>query len=302
MNWFRQNRWLGSFLIALGLATIIASSLLLRAKSGWDDASAHFDENAAEMNRLQRLAPFPNAENLRKMKVHAADYAAALSKIKGDLQTRVLPATPLAPNEFQSRLRQVVGSVSEKARANKVKLPQNFRLGFDEFASALPETAAAPALGQQLAQVELVVNILLDARIDALTALKRTPIAEEHINVPIPAPSSSPRKASLPNAPASKVIERNVLEVSFASTPAAARKVLNQIASANQQFLIVRTLHVLNDKDKGPSREATDEAGGATPVPQNPTGKPAEKAALHFIVGNEHVQTSATIEMLRFKF
>ncbi len=299
MNWFRQNRWLGSFLIVFGLATIVALAALLRARSSWNEASTRFSENAVEMNRLQRLAPYPTAENLRKMKEHAADYGAELSRTKEDLQTRVLPATPLAPNEFQSRLRQALTSVSEKARANKVKLPQNFRLGFDEYTSALPETKAAPALNQQLSQVELLLNILLDARIDALTALKRTQLAEERAGIPTPTPAAG--KATTPDPTAPKPIERNVVEVTFASTPAAARKVLNQLASTNQQFFLVRTLHILNDKDKGPPREATEENGPAT-APQNPAGKMTEKAALHFIVGNEHIQTAATIEMLRFKF
>ena len=85
----------------------------------------------------------------------------------------------MAPNEFQSHLRQAMTAVAERARANKVKLPENFFLGFDEFASALPNTAVAPLLGQQLAQIELLLNILIDARVD-VTAFRRTPLPEEH--------------------------------------------------------------------------------------------------------------------------
>ncbi len=65
----------------------------------------------------------------------------------------------------------------------------------------------------------------------------------------------------------------------------------------NQQFYVLRALHVLNEKDKGPPREG---AAGATPAPATPPGTPA--AALNFIVGNERVQTAARIEMLRFAF
>jgi hypothetical protein len=76
---------------------------------------------------------------------------------------------------------------------------------------------------------------------------------------------------------------------------------LNQIAAINQQFYIVRTLHVLNDKDKGPTREGATPAGGAAPAP---AGAPAAatNTALSFIVGNERLQTSLRIEMLRFGF
>ena len=44
----------------------------------------------------------------------------------------------MAPNEFQGTLRQVLAAVTDKARANKVRLPENFFLGFDEFSAALP--------------------------------------------------------------------------------------------------------------------------------------------------------------------
>ena len=77
------------------------------------------------------------------MKAQTADYGVALGKVKEELKARVLPATPLQPNEFQARLRETVTRVVEKARANKVKLPENFFLGFDEFAAALPGNEAA---------------------------------------------------------------------------------------------------------------------------------------------------------------
>ena len=47
---------------------------------------ADFSETAAELNRLERLAPYPSSENLRKTKAHAEDYAAALARLKEELK------------------------------------------------------------------------------------------------------------------------------------------------------------------------------------------------------------------------
>ena len=105
-----------------------------------------------------------------------------------------------------------------------------------------------------------------------------------------------------------KVIERNVVEATFVSTPAAARKVLNQIAASDQQFFIVRLLHVRNEKEKGPPREvAADTTGVVAAVSSSaPAGsteaKPAVATALNFIVGNERIETTAKIEIVRFMF
>ena len=307
MNWFRQNQFLGTFLAVLAVATLACAYFLFSAKSGFNEAKNRFDENAAELARLQGLAPFPSTTNLKNMKKYAEEYAATLNKAKEDLKTRVLPVTPMAPNEFQSRLRQAVTEVSEKARVNKVKLPENFNLGFDEYASALPNTAVAPLLGQQLAQVELLLNIILDARVESLTVFRRMPLAEERAAAPTPTPGPGRRGPAANSPTGPKLIERGV-EAAFVSTPAAARRVLNQISSSSQQFYVVRTVHVRNENEKGPAREkgkgvsAPASAEAAPPTGAAPGGKAPPGAALNFIVGNERVETAAKIEMARFNF
>jgi hypothetical protein len=296
MNWFQQNRWLGNFLIIVGVATLLSAFFLWRAHNSFEEASARFNEAATERNRLERLDPFPSDANYQKMKVHIANYGAAVEKMKEDLKIRMLPIVPLQPNEFQSRLRQVTLATSEKARANKVKLPPSFHLGFEEFTASLPSTAAAPLLSQELSQTALLMNILIDARVDSLTALHRTPLAEERgaaAPTPIPGRKTGGTAAEGPN-----MIKRHIVDLTFVAAPSVARKVLNQIASSSQQFYIIRTLHVRNEKDKGPPREANETgppAAGAAPA-----ATPA--AGLKFIVGNEHIETSARIEMLRFTF
>ena len=306
MNWFRQNPFLGVFSVVGGLCAIAAAWFLWSSKSAFSEAHDKFDANAAELNRLQSMVPLPNESNLRKLKAQAQDYTEAVAKLKAELKTHMLPVVPMAPNEFQAHLRQVILGLAEKAKANKVKLPENFYGGFDEFASGLPNTAATPLLGQQLAQVELVMNILIDAHIDSLTAFRRVPLAEER-NAPAATPPPNPGKKPGATESEAKMIERSVVEATFTSTPTAARKVLNQIASATGQFYIIRTLYIANEKDKGPPRDVAPGAPGVAPAGTDlngpgPVAKPAASPALSFIVGNEHVTTSAKIEMLRFTF
>ena len=56
MNWFRQNRWLGIFVTVLAVATLFAVYVLLRAKGAFEEASARFNNAAAERNRLEHRA------------------------------------------------------------------------------------------------------------------------------------------------------------------------------------------------------------------------------------------------------
>jgi len=289
MSWYRDNRWLGNFVIAFAGAALLALWFLFHAKSGFAEASAQFNDAATERNRLEHLNPFPNEENFRKTRAALDNYGVTLNKLKEELRAQMVPISPLAPNEFQSRLRRAIVNTTEKARANRVKLPENFHLGFDEFGTTLPTTAAAPLLGQELTQVELVLGILIDARVDSLVMLKRATLAPQTAG---PVASPAPKPAGPANA-APAVVERAVVDLTFTASPSSMRKVLNQIASAGRQFFIVRTLYVRNQQLKGPDREQTAATGATTTPPTS---------AIKFIVGNEHVEITARIEMVRFAF
>jgi hypothetical protein len=298
MNWFQANRWLGRFLIGFGIATLLALWFLFHAKGDLGQVKTRLEEAAAEQNRLERRDPFPSETNYRKLKVHIDNYASALEKFKEELKDHVLSSPSLAPNEFQSRLRQAMVASAEKARANKVKLPDNFALGFNEFTAALPKNDIAPLLAQELAGADLLINILIEARVDSVTAFTRRPAAPSSVGAATtPAPGKRPTSSP---AGESKVIDRNIIDLSFVAAPSAARNVLNQIASSNQQLYIIRTLHVRNEKENGPPREGstagTIAAGSAIDTAT------ASTPALKFIVGNEHVETSARIEMVRLTF
>ena len=304
MKWFQQNRALGTLLLVSGICILLGSALLYWRLSIWSDGRQTFGQAATERIRLYRLDPFPHETNYRKLQGYLEAYKAALDKFKEDLKSEVVPELPLAPNEFQSRLRQAALATEERARTNNVKLPGKFELGFDEFTRTMPDTALAPLLGQELSQVQMLINILLDAKVDGITSFRRRPLpGERGAATPAPTPTAIRSQGTLATAkagatPAAALIERNVVEVTFKAAPGAARKFINQITNSTGQFFIIRTLYVHNEKDKGPPRERT---ANPTPTPQASPGQ-SPTGALNFIVGNEHVEVSATIEMLRFSF
>jgi hypothetical protein len=303
MNWFRENPFWTAFITIAGGALLLAVGLLWWTKGGYEDAMAKYRESAAEQIRLESGNPYPSAANVGKMKTYLDNYKAALDKLKAELKTRMLTETPLAPNEFQTRLRQAIIRTSENARNNRVKLPANFFLGFDEFVSSLPSAEDAPALGQELSQVQLLLNTIIEARVDAVTAFHRIP----HPGI---APATAPVPASAPRAtpkPSAKLIEQRTVEFAISASPAAGRRVINQISAANDQFFIIRAIHVKNQKDKGPPRENVGPGAAAPPpITVPPSGASPAPAAtpagpLNFIVGNEHIDLSARVELVNFR-
>jgi hypothetical protein len=302
-QWFQQNRALGTLLIAFGICALFAGILLYWRWTIWRDARQTFDQAAAERARLDHLDPFPDDANYRKLQGYLDKYSAALDNFKEELKKQVIPVSPLAPNEFQSRLRQATVATLSRAQANNVKLPDKFQLGFDEFTTTMPNTAVAPLLGQELSQIQMLLNILVDAKVDSVSSFHRAPLPGEHgpSSTPTPSPAGRRPAATKTITPAPTLIERNVIDVSFKGAPSAVRKVLNEVATSSGQFFILRTLYVHNDKDKGPPRQRTA-AQAPIETGQATSGQPSAAAPLNFIVGNEHIEVSATIEMLRFDF
>src|SRR5438045_7800522 len=173
MNWFRENPFWSAFIAIAGAGLLLAAGFLWWKKGSYEDAMAKYRESAAEQTRLESGNPYPSAANVGKMKTYLDDYKAPIQKLKAELKTRMLTEAPLAPNEFQTRLRQAIIRTTENARNNRVKLPANFFLGFDEFVSSLPSPEDAPALGQELSQVQLLLNTIIEARVDAIMAFHR---------------------------------------------------------------------------------------------------------------------------------
>lgn len=301
MNWFRENPFWSAFIAIAGGALLLAAGFFWWTKASYEDAMAKYRESAAEQTRLESGNPYPSAANVAKMKTYLDNYKAALDKLKAELKTRMLTEAPLAPNEFQTRLRQAIIRTTENARNNRVKLPANFFLGFDEFVSSLPSPEDAPALGQELSQVQLLLNTIIEARVDAITAFRRVAhpgTATAAGPVPATTPSRGPPKPS----PGPKLIEQRTVDFAISASLTAGRRVINQIAAENEQFFIIRAVHVKNQKDKGPPRENTG-LTAAIPPP-NPTGAaPAATPAgpLNFIVGNEHIDLSARVELVNFR-
>ena len=303
MNWFRANPVWGAITLAIGLALFFTLGLLWWTKGNFEAEKEHYQANMANLRQLEASSPYPSAGNVRKMKAYLENYRTSLDKLKAELTLHVLPITSLPPNEFQMHLREAMTATTANARVHSVKLPENFNLGFPEYIAALPSTRDAPKLGQELTQIQFLLNIIIEARVDGIRMFRRAP---RDVNATATTSAPTPRGATGGSAP--KAIERNIVEFAVSASPMAARKVINQISAADEQFFIMRSLHVKNQKEKGPPRE-TGASETANPAPNSavnttatpgPTSSASPPAALNFIVGNEHIDVSARVEMVNF--
>ena len=305
MNWFQQNRFLGIFLGGLSFATLLSACFLLHEKSAADREQARLETTINELARLRRSTPFPSEENLRKTKAQTDSYRDSLLALRNELKPRMFPKPLFQPNEFQAQLRQTASEVIERARVSKVQLPENFHLGFDEYATSLPNSTAAPRLGRQLRAIEWIANTIVDAHVDSLESLTRSTLPEETAaSGPTLARTRASREPKTAEADA-RLVDSTSIDVVFSGSPTAARRILNQIAGAKEQAYIIRALHVRNQAGKGPERGVMEKRAmaAAVAVPsQVGAARKAPEQGISFIVGTEHLNVAARIEVLQFNF
>ncbi|HEY2802064.1 MAG TPA: Amuc_1100 family pilus-like protein [Chthoniobacterales bacterium] len=297
MNWFRQNQFLGGFLIGFTLLTLGGLAFFLREKSAADDQATRLKATRSELQRLHGSRPFPKRANLRKMKSQTESYRSSLGALEAKLKTCSLPLEPLQPDEFQTQLREAVSAVVGKASAKRVPLPKNFNLGFEDYANSLPNSTAAPLLGRELKAVAILTDAVLDARVEALSSLSRTPLPEEKST---PAPTLTPSRGRGRSRPSTAGVPSPVsaqpIEIAFAGSPAAMRKFLNEVASVKEQLFVIRSLVVKNEQEKGPKRGGAPRAPSAVAASRTPNS--ADASTVNFIVGNEHLKVSARIDII----
>ncbi len=332
MNWFKQNRFLGGLLIVTLLAAGVLGYLLWTAKSKYEETSANFDQQAAELKRLQTLPAFPDQQNLKKLEAQRDEHLALIDQLQKDLATVQFPLEPMTPNAFQDRLRDSVTAFTAQ-NSGRMKLPTDFYLGFGRYQSAPPTAEAAPLLGRELKAIELVMNVLVSSGITELETFSREELAEEGhtASKPEPAtPAPMPGARKLPGR-GSDAVRKQVLDLRIGGEQPAFRQVLNKLSTSNQQFLIPRYLLVENSNPKAPSKisdnaladpsagqpppAAPAPAAPAAPAPPAVNGAPVPAPAttgasanpgapaapsLKTVVGEETVKATMRLEVVNF--
>jgi hypothetical protein len=182
----------------------------------------------------------------------------------------------LSPQQFQDALNARVAAVTKTASENKVTLPENFYLGFDQYRAQPPSPTAAPQLGQQLESIAEAVTVLLKNKVRSVNSVIRPPL-------PIEGDRPSTENAAPPE------IFLAPFDVEFTADQANFRQSLDSIIRA-EPILFIRALQVLNSNPKSPMK--MDSA--AEPVPKtsfqsDDPNEQAVKSTIPVIFGQEQL-------------
>jgi hypothetical protein len=322
MSWIKDNK----FVAALGGGTLVGVVLLYFVGSNgaekYETAKTNFDTAAAEAATYEKGPLYPSDENLQGKDKALNEYRTALDALQGDFEKfRPKEIKNVSPQEFTTRLKAVNEEVVAAFAASdtidrKVKIPELFFCGFEDYGTDLARTEATGLLDYQLHGVRKILLALAKSEITELKNVHRPPLSEE---------SGTDFK------PGETDVARPMpLELTFSGPEKAVRNFLSSIVKPDEQYAVVRTIRITNAK-KDPPRASDakfDKPAAAKPASstsifgggdfvfpeddakegeKKPEDAPKPKPApadssriLAQVLGNEEVQVFIRLDMMQF--
>lgn len=302
MNWLKENPFVSGLLAFVVVCGGALGYFLSGAATTYQETEDAYQAAVQQLHALQKRSPFPNNENLAKVREQTELYSASVAALKTQLSALQTPLDEsVTPQTFQDTLRSTVNEVVGLANAAEVVLPAGFYLGFDTYQTSLPSDKAAPALARQLAVISGIIKKLIELKVQSIDVLSRDLLPEES-GATRPTPPAGNQQA----APAQKLVEAFPFDVSFTSDQGKFRVAFNSLLDS-KQFLVIRSLNVENTSPAGPpvatATAPEPAAEGTTPEVSAPTvGAGGAANTLNVILGREQVKVSLRIEMIQFNF
>jgi hypothetical protein len=305
MNFLKENPLIAVLAVVALLVVGGGGYLVYQQSAEFSLAREDYDNQVANLHRLQNASPYPSEENLAAAREAVAELREALRKLETSARS-LLPEVPdnITPQQFQDDLRQQVSAVVANAREAGVELPENFYLGFNQFQTGLPTTVEAPFLARQLQVIRWLVDRTIEAGVARIDLLERKPLPVEED----PANAQFPQEITPEN-----LIRRNNILFGFSGEQGRVRRAFNEFIRA-PQFLIIRSLEFRNSNRQAPTKgDEPSSASGATPTNQTSDlaalfGAETQEGAapttggetLTIVLGREILQATFDLEFLDF--
>lgn len=299
MNWINENKFLAVLIAVVVVVSGLLGFLMMSARSSYVATSEQLETQSSELSRLQSLKPYPEQATLDEFRKEEEAFASQSHDLRAKLTGEETPMVEITPEQFQDNLRATVSEVEKLAAEAKVTLPDGFYLGFSDYQASPPRTEAAARLDWELKVVAFVVKTLISNKITSIDdKIFRQPVPGESGASPAPTPSG-PQK---PKGDGKMMVERFPFTIAFTTEQSRFRSLLNQLAKSEEQFLVIETLSVKNERPEGPPKSAESTGGTSDAVAALTAGTAGggEKARFQFIVGTEKLFVVLRIAALDF--
>lgn len=261
-----------------------------------------------EFETLRKESPAPTEESRKQLEKQKEASTASVGRLRAALNAMNVPLEKIQPQEFQTALNAKTQSFIAKAAKSKIPIPpgareSDFSMDLDEFIKRMPSVDQVSSVNRQLTAADRLLNTLLDSKPMALASFKidRADDLKEAKTDPKPEAKPEPKGGkpgqpqAKPMAPALSVLG---FDLKFTASPDSLRDFLNALARDKQAFYVVRRLKIATLSKEGIPMLAPSKAGGTPPTPSTSSGQPQSSPVAQYILGDEHVEVEARVDLL----
>lgn len=255
-----SKTWLTVFGVAAALVIGGAGFYAISSYGSYKAAMEGWDAKVGSIQTLERKAPYPNEKNSDVVKESLDRYREAVKKLSETLNTFQRPLNKeLANTEFQQRVKKRVEDFRQFARTGGLEIDSTteFQLGFDSYASSLPQPELVPVLDYELEAIDHLLRTLVDSGAETISAFQRDAI---------------PGEIGSSGNHDSGVVHKYPVRFRFNGSFGAFQEFVNALANDKEFFYILRILKVKNQATEGALKLAAD-GGRSFERYENPTTK-----------------------------
>ncbi|MCS7063849.1 MAG: Amuc_1100 family pilus-like protein [Methylacidiphilales bacterium] len=243
--------WIAAYALILLLGTIA----LWQLQSILEQKKSELTQVLQQQQQLLRRRFTPVNLNVQAIQQTLQDYNSLQKNLQPFLHTGIETLKPIREINainFKEKLAEKVKQLTQKAKENNIRLPQNFYFGYSLYNSEInPPDRATPLLQKQLLAIETLVLTLYQAGIEQIHAIRRAPDPAEP-------QSSSVRGASHPDyLPISSSLSTSghytniPIEIEFSARTESLRKALNALHKS-PYLLVPRALEIKSSRTSIP--------------------------------------------------
>lgn len=289
MKWFKENPLIAAIALTALLGTIGSGFLLMHEIEQHSNAVGELKIASDKLRTLQKMDPYPDADNLESIEISVNDYSKAISdftKNLNDLEVQL--NKEINPQEFQDGLREAVNKLQSEAHKNNVSLPEKFFFGFEAYQSQLPTQDEVQELHREFLAIEGLLSAIIPLGISSIDTLVRNQNTKSIALI---------QKDKIETA---DPVRFKSFTLAFTASQNSLIKAFDKIPGSDDspRFLVLRNLTIENTNPTAPKKTSTDQPSDTSPVSSNP--KPAASEKLPLIFGNESVKATMLFEVPDF--
>ena len=255
------------------------------------------DTVTTQLQQLCRLDPFPVAANVHKEAENLKDIIDQYNELNEFMRAGQIDLQPMKAVDFMHFREKSLRKLRSSLQSARIKFPVKYAFGFDKYEGGqMPASGDVPGLVQQLNIIEVLCEILKEAGITELVAIKRENI--ELLRPPVASRrhGRAPSPEAAGNAPGgNKLVYSQHFEISFQARENAVIKILNLLAS-QPMFMVVTRVEMTN-----PRQEYSVGGSIRTPAAAPPPGvsEPSTRER-HVILGREELDVKLDLDICQF--